>query len=78
MTSAYVELILDNSDGRIPIDKTEVALRRTITLKTDVYWWSDITRRDVLTRYHWDGKQATKSEVNTWLEAAGISTKNRT
>ncbi|EEQ97633.1 structural maintenance of chromosomes smc3, putative [Perkinsus marinus ATCC 50983] len=64
VTSAYVELILDNSDGRIPIDKTEVALRRTITLKTDVY--------------HWDGKQATKSEVNTWLEAAGISTKNRT
>ncbi|KAF4712249.1 hypothetical protein FOZ63_008327, partial [Perkinsus olseni] len=63
-SSAYVELTLDNADGRIPIDKAEVALRRTITLKTDVY--------------HWDGKQATKSEVNSWLEAAGISTKSRT
>ncbi|KAF4709866.1 hypothetical protein FOZ63_010830, partial [Perkinsus olseni] len=63
-SSAHVELTLDNADGRIPIDKAEVALRRTVTLKTDVY--------------HWDGKQATKSEVNSWLEAAGISTKSRT
>ncbi|KAF4665324.1 hypothetical protein FOL46_003744 [Perkinsus olseni] len=63
-SSAYVELTLNNADGRIPIDKAEVTLRRTITLKTDVY--------------HWDGKQATKSEVNSWLEAAGVSTKSRT
>ncbi|KAF4693984.1 hypothetical protein FOZ60_009424 [Perkinsus olseni] len=56
-SSAYVELTLDNADGRIPIDKAEVALRRTITP---------------------ENRCATKSEVNSWLEAAGISTKSRT
>ncbi|KAF4657239.1 hypothetical protein FOL47_008538 [Perkinsus chesapeaki] len=64
VSSAYVELTLDNTDARIPVDKHEVTVRRTITLKTDVY--------------HWDGKQATKAEVESWLEAAGISTKSRT
>lgn len=37
MTSAYVELVFDNSDGRLPIDSREVRLRRSIGLKKDEY-----------------------------------------
>ncbi|CAB4066480.1 Chromosome segregation protein sudA,Structural maintenance of chromosomes protein 3 [Lepeophtheirus salmonis] len=33
--SAYVEIIFDNSDGRLPIDKEEVFLRRVIGSKKD-------------------------------------------
>jgi structural maintenance of chromosome 3 (chondroitin sulfate proteoglycan 6) len=36
--SAYVELVFDNSDGRLPVDKEEVRLRRTIGLKKDDYY----------------------------------------
>ncbi|KAI9996122.1 hypothetical protein PInf_013303 [Phytophthora infestans] len=33
--SAYVEIVFDNSDGRLPVDDTEVTLRRTIGVKKD-------------------------------------------
>lgn len=36
--SAYVELVIDNSDNRLPVDKDEVRLRRTIGLKKDDYY----------------------------------------
>jgi structural maintenance of chromosome 3 (chondroitin sulfate proteoglycan 6) len=31
--AAYVEIVFDNSDGRFPIEKDEVTLRRSIGLK---------------------------------------------
>ena len=31
--SAYVEIIFDNTDGRFPINKPEISIRRTIGLK---------------------------------------------
>ena len=36
--SAYVEIIFDNSDNRLPIDKDEVFLRRVIGSKKDNYF----------------------------------------
>lgn len=36
--SAYVELVFDNSDGRLAVDREEVRLRRTIGLKKDDYY----------------------------------------
>ena len=36
--SAYVEIIFDNSDNRIPIDKDEVIVRRVIGAKKDQYY----------------------------------------
>jgi structural maintenance of chromosome 3 (chondroitin sulfate proteoglycan 6) len=60
--SAYVELVFDNSDGRLPIDRDEVRLRRTIGLKKD--------------EYSIDKKQTTKAEVQNLLETAGFSRSN--
>jgi len=36
--NAYVEIIFDNSDSRIMIDKPEVAVRRQISGKKDNYF----------------------------------------
>eukprot|EP00736_Rhodelphis_marinus_P006835 Rmarinus@m.12417 len=36
--SAFVEVVFDNSDGRLPISKEEVTLRRTFGLKKDEYF----------------------------------------
>ncbi|KAK6200380.1 RecF/RecN/SMC [Scheffersomyces amazonensis] len=60
--SAYVEIIFDNSDGRIPINKVEVSIRRTIGLKKD--------------DYSLDGRSATRSDVMNLLESAGFSRSN--
>lgn len=38
VTAAYVEVVFDNSDGRFPIDKPEVRLRRMISAKKDEYY----------------------------------------
>ncbi|EDQ89431.1 uncharacterized protein MONBRDRAFT_8368 [Monosiga brevicollis MX1] len=38
VVDAYVEIVFDNSDGRIPIDKEEVVLRRNFGLKKDEYY----------------------------------------
>ncbi|KAL0244946.1 hypothetical protein GEMRC1_009026 [Eukaryota sp. GEM-RC1] len=57
--SAYVEIIFDNTDGRIPVDSDEVIIRRTIGAKKDE--WS-------LSR-----KTSTRNEVFSLLEAAGFS-----
>ncbi|WOK97408.1 structural maintenance of chromosomes protein 3 [Canna indica] len=60
--SAYVEIVFDNSDNRIPVDREEVRLRRTISPKKD--------------EYHLDGKHVTKTEVMNLLESAGFSRSN--
>ncbi|KAK2432041.1 Structural maintenance of chromosomes (SMC) family protein [Trifolium repens] len=60
--SAFVEIVFDNSDNRIPIDKEEVHLRRTISLKKDEYFLN--------------GKHITKIEVMNLLESAGFSRSN--
>ncbi|KAJ1631975.1 RecF/RecN/SMC N terminal domain-containing protein, partial [Pavlovales sp. CCMP2436] len=60
--SAYVELVFDNSDGRLPVDRAEVRLRRTIGLKKDEYFL--------------DRKHLTKTEVMSLLESAGLSRAN--
>lgn len=60
--SAYVELVFDNSDGRLPVDRDEVRLRRSIGLKKD--------------EYYLDKKHMTKTEVMNLLETAGFSRSN--
>jgi structural maintenance of chromosome 3 (chondroitin sulfate proteoglycan 6) len=60
--SAFVEIVFDNTDNRIPVDKEEVRLRRTIGLKKDEYFL--------------DGKHITKTEVMNLLESAGFSRSN--
>ncbi|GAB2233977.1 hypothetical protein Drorol1_Dr00003208 [Drosera rotundifolia] len=60
--TAFVEIVFDNSDNRIPVDKDEVHLRRTIGLKKDEYFL--------------DAKHITKTEVMNLLESAGFSRSN--
>eukprot|EP00178_Gracilaria_changii_P021232 TRINITY_DN631_c0_g1_i1.p1 TRINITY_DN631_c0_g1~~TRINITY_DN631_c0_g1_i1.p1 ORF type:complete len:1210 (+),score=239.86 TRINITY_DN631_c0_g1_i1:8592-12221(+) len=60
--SAYVEMTFDNSDGRLPIDKDEVLLRRMIGLKKD--------------EYTLDWKNVSRTEVFNLLESAGFSRSN--
>lgn len=60
--SAYVELVFDNSDGRLPVDRDEVRLRRAIGLKKD--------------EFYLDKKHMSKSEVMNMLESAGFSRAN--
>ncbi|XP_077226004.1 structural maintenance of chromosomes (SMC) family protein [Tasmannia lanceolata] len=62
VVSAFVEIVFDNSDNRIPVDKEEVRLRRTIGLKKDEYFL--------------DTKHITKTEVMNLLESAGFSRSN--
>ncbi|EFC37534.1 structural maintenance of chromosome 3 [Naegleria gruberi] len=60
--SAFVEIVFDNSDNRLPTDSKEVAIRRTIGLKKD--------------EYRIDGKAVTQREVFNLLESAGLSSSN--
>jgi structural maintenance of chromosome 3 (chondroitin sulfate proteoglycan 6) len=60
--SAYVELVFDNSDGRLPVDRDEVRLKRVIGLKKD--------------EYYLDKKHMSKAEVMNMLETAGFSRSN--
>ncbi|KAH7436477.1 hypothetical protein KP509_05G021600 [Ceratopteris richardii] len=60
--SAFVEIVFDNSDNRIPVDRDEIRLRRTIGLKKD--------------EYYLDKKHITKTEVMNLLESAGFSRSN--
>eukprot|EP00968_Pinguiococcus_pyrenoidosus_P002811 scaffold149_cov315-Pinguiococcus_pyrenoidosus.AAC.149 len=60
--SAFVELIFDNSDGRIAVDGDEIVLRRTVGLKKDEFF---LNRRRVR-----------KGEVESLLESAGFSKSN--
>ncbi|CAM9100462.1 unnamed protein product, partial [Phaeothamnion confervicola] len=60
--SAFVEIVFDNSDGRLAQDGDEVVLRRTIGLKKDEFF---------LNR-----KRVNKNEVSSLLESAGFSASN--
>ncbi|KAF7011032.1 hypothetical protein CFC21_025387 [Triticum aestivum] len=60
--SAFVEILFDNSDNRIPVDREEVRLRRTVSSKKD--------------EYYLDGKHVSKTEVMNLLESAGFSRSN--
>ncbi|XP_065648082.1 structural maintenance of chromosomes protein 3 isoform X2 [Hydra vulgaris] len=62
VVSAYVEIIFDNSDNRIPIEKDEITLRRVIGSKKDQYFL--------------DKKNVTKADVLNLLESAGFSRSN--
>ncbi|GFR44504.1 hypothetical protein Agub_g5768, partial [Astrephomene gubernaculifera] len=62
VSSAWVEVVFDNSDGRFPIDRSELRLRRTISAKKDDYTL--------------DKKHIPKSEVSSLLESAGFSKSN--
>ncbi|KAE8799811.1 structural maintenance of chromosomes protein 3 [Hordeum vulgare] len=60
--SAFVEIVFDNSDNRIPVDREVVRLRRTVSSKKD--------------EYYLDGKHVSKTEVMNLLESAGFSRSN--
>ncbi|XP_017783970.1 PREDICTED: structural maintenance of chromosomes protein 3-like [Nicrophorus vespilloides] len=59
---AYVEIIFDNSDNRVPIDQDEIFLRRVIGAKKDQYFLNK--------------KVVPRSEVMNLLESAGFSNSN--
>ncbi|KAF7988611.1 hypothetical protein HCN44_001184 [Aphidius gifuensis] len=58
----FVEIIFDNSDGRLPMDNKEVTLRRIIGTKKD--------------QYILNNKVATRTDVTNLLESAGFSHSN--
>lgn len=60
--TAFVEIIFDNVDRRMPIDRDDVRIRRTIGVKKD--------------DYSLDGKLATKAEVFNLLESCGFTKSN--
>ena len=60
--AAYVEIVFDNSDGRLSVDADEVIIRRTIGHKKDEFF---------LNR-----KRTQKSEILSMLESAGFSKSN--
>ncbi|KAJ8921587.1 hypothetical protein NQ315_010492 [Exocentrus adspersus] len=62
VVSAYVEIIFDNSDARVPIEQEEIYLRRVIGAKKDQYFLNK--------------KVVPRSEVMNLLESAGFSNSN--
>ncbi|XP_037558271.1 structural maintenance of chromosomes protein 3-like [Dermacentor silvarum] len=62
--NAFVEIIFDNSDNRLPVDKEEVSLRRVIGSKKDQYFLNK--------------KMVTRTDVMNLLESAGFSRSNPT
>lgn len=62
VVSAYVEIIFDNADGRVPVEHEEIFLRRVIGAKKDQYFLNK--------------KVVPRSEVMNLLESAGFSNSN--
>ncbi|CAB0019270.1 unnamed protein product [Nesidiocoris tenuis] len=62
VVTAYVEIIFDNSDNRLPIDKEECVLRRVIGAKKDQYFLNK--------------KMVPRTDVMNLLESAGFSRSN--
>ncbi|XP_066150088.1 structural maintenance of chromosomes protein 3 [Euwallacea fornicatus] len=62
IVNAYVEIIFDNSDARVPIEHEEIYLRRVIGAKKDQYFLNK--------------KVVPRSEVMNLLESAGFSSSN--
>lgn len=63
-TTAFVEVHFDNSDGHLPIERDAVIVKRAVELRKD--------------EYYLDGKHATKTEIASLLESAGLSRSNPT
>lgn len=59
---AYVEIVFDNADRRLPFETDEVKLRRHIGMMKD--------------QFSVNGNVAQKSEINSLLETAGFSQSN--
>jgi len=79
--AGYVEIHFDNSDKRLPVDSTEVILRRTIGLKKDDYYLNN----KHVTYASWPPPQSLKphpdslcsaEDVANLLEGAGFSRSN--
>ncbi|RLN28890.1 structural maintenance of chromosomes protein 3 [Panicum miliaceum] len=68
VVSAFVEIVFDNTDNRIPVDKEEVRLRRTVASKKDEYYLDGKHVRHVIVLF--------KTEVMNLLESAGFSRSN--
>ncbi|XP_039283231.1 structural maintenance of chromosomes protein 3 [Nilaparvata lugens] len=62
VVTAYVEIIFDNSDSRLPIEKDEIVLRRVIGAKKDQYFLNK--------------KMVPRTDVMNLLESAGFSRSN--
>jgi structural maintenance of chromosome 3 (chondroitin sulfate proteoglycan 6) len=60
--SASVEVIFDNTDGRLPIDKSTVSIKRVLKAGKDDYYI--------------DAKSVSKNEIHNLLESAGFSRTN--
>lgn len=60
--SAYVEIVFDNKDRRLPVNKDEVRIRRTIGMQKD--------------DYSLNGKSSLKADIMNFLESAGFSRSN--
>ncbi|KAH9251965.1 hypothetical protein BASA81_010169 [Batrachochytrium salamandrivorans] len=60
--TAFVEVVFDNSEGRLQLDTEEVVLRRSVGLKKDEFFVN--------------GKHVPKTEISTLLESAGFSRSN--
>ena len=60
--SAFVEIVFDNSDKRLPYDTDTVSLRRQIGLQRDEFFVN--------------GKHLSKTDVINMLESAGFSRSN--
>lgn len=60
--TAFVELVFENSDRRMPIDRDEIRVRRTIGVKKD--------------DYSLDGKNVTRTEIFNLLESCGFTKSN--
>nr|CAH7739327.1 unnamed protein product [Callosobruchus chinensis] len=60
--SAYVEIIFDNSDSRVPLEQEEIFLKRVIGAKKDQYFLNK--------------KVVPRTEVMNLLESAGFSNSN--
>lgn len=57
-----MEIIFDNSDARLPIEKETVSIKRTLNLKED--------------KFFLEGKNVTKTDITNLLESAGFSKAN--
>jgi structural maintenance of chromosome 3 (chondroitin sulfate proteoglycan 6) len=60
--AASVTVVFDNSDGRLPVDRPQVSLARTVGLKSD--------------EYRIDGRIVALKDVQALLETAGFSRAN--
>ena len=59
---SYVEIVMDNTDRRMPLDINEMTFRRQIGLKKDQYFMNN--------------KIVTHSDIVSLLETAGFSRSN--